>query len=347
MPNHPRYKKRLRIQGLPAVIKLDIGSAIPPSAVVIVMMGSTGSGKSSFIDSLAINQSLNIAKDCLEGVTQEVTPYLLGNAISGKGVPIVLVDTPGFSDSRLSEMRIVSMVQNWMRSVSLTEISTILYFDRITDLRMSGNRWKTMRIFKALIGRDVASRVMLVTTMWNLLWNDRQVANANRRLRNLERTYWKDFIQEGLVVEKFRYTPQSALCVINKCLNLPPAWLPFAFQKPIKSGKQPGYMKLLQDRLGECITTAQERLCTIDEEFKDKSVTNSWRVAKQLRRDEKALRRLLLQFYEELELVTEGDGHTNLLRVHTLPSSSGNTYVVVKTWFTPPIGSHIENTCEF
>ncbi|KAF9035119.1 hypothetical protein BJ165DRAFT_652011 [Panaeolus papilionaceus] len=334
MPNHPRYKKRLRIQGLPAVVKLGNDSAIPPSAVVIVMMGLTGSGKSSFIDSLAINQTLNIAKDCLDGVTQEVTPYLLGNAISGKGVPIVLVDTPGFSDSRLSEMRIVSMVQNWMLSISLTEISAVLYFDRITDLRMSGNRWKTMRIFKALIGWDVASRVMLVTTMWNLLWNDRQVANANRRLRILERTYWKDFIRKGLVVEKFRYTPQSALSIVNKCLNLRPAWLPFAFQKPMDSGKQPGYMKLLQDRLGERVAAAQERLYAIDEELKDKSVTHSWRIVKQLRRDEKALRRLLLQFYQELELVTESDGHTNILSIHSLSCNSGNKYVVVKAWFT-------------
>ncbi|KAF9040887.1 hypothetical protein BJ165DRAFT_1492896 [Panaeolus papilionaceus] len=78
-----------------------------------ILMGPTGSGKSSFIESLAPDQHLDISKDSLESVTQEVNCYQVVN-LGRKPVYsdrlFVLMDTPGFLDPRLSEGRIMRMV---------------------------------------------------------------------------------------------------------------------------------------------------------------------------------------------------------------------------------------------
>lgn len=65
---------------------------------------------------------MEISKDQLEGFTKAVTPYELVNAGYGhgggynNGEKICLLDTPGFSDSNLSELEIIEMVKEWLKS---------------------------------------------------------------------------------------------------------------------------------------------------------------------------------------------------------------------------------------
>ncbi|KAF9051300.1 hypothetical protein BJ165DRAFT_1447886 [Panaeolus papilionaceus] len=72
-----------------------------------------------FIEALAgKGQSLGISKDQLAGFTQHVTGYELVNTEmqhpSGKSYPVWLIDTPGFSDSKISELEIVREAKNWL-----------------------------------------------------------------------------------------------------------------------------------------------------------------------------------------------------------------------------------------
>lgn len=104
-------------------------------------MGDTGTGKSTvssinilkmalsdnptphkLIEALSggARSSLDISKDQLAGVTQEVNAYQLKNAgyVAGpddhEPWPVYLIDTPGFSDTKLSEMSIVQKIKKWM-----------------------------------------------------------------------------------------------------------------------------------------------------------------------------------------------------------------------------------------
>lgn len=64
------------------------------------------------------SQNLSISKDQLSGHTQEVCAYKLVN-VTRLSVPIYLIDTPGFSDSKISDIEITEMVSKWLEDNGL------------------------------------------------------------------------------------------------------------------------------------------------------------------------------------------------------------------------------------
>lgn len=59
------------------------------------------------------NHSLGLSKNQLEGVTQEITAFkIIG--LQRVWSDIYLIDVPGFADRKISEMRIVDMIRNWV-----------------------------------------------------------------------------------------------------------------------------------------------------------------------------------------------------------------------------------------
>ncbi|KAF9040936.1 hypothetical protein BJ165DRAFT_1493399 [Panaeolus papilionaceus] len=101
--------------------------------LLYILMGPTGSGKSSFIESLAPDQHLDISKDSLESVTQEVNCYQvvnLGLKPEYSDRLFVLMDTPGFLDPRLSEGRIMRMITESFNAIRCV----ITSFDNTADV---------------------------------------------------------------------------------------------------------------------------------------------------------------------------------------------------------------------
>lgn len=66
-----------------------------------------------------------------------------------------------------------------------------MYLDRITDNRMSGRKRTTLEMFKALTGDGIASRMTVVTTMWDNLWNEQQVLKGSERFQEMEDLHWQ------------------------------------------------------------------------------------------------------------------------------------------------------------
>ena len=62
-----------------------------------------------FIESLSPDRKLDISKDSLESVTQEVACYQVVN-LTQQAWNVILVDTPGFLDTKLSESQITKMI---------------------------------------------------------------------------------------------------------------------------------------------------------------------------------------------------------------------------------------------
>ncbi|KAF9057816.1 hypothetical protein BJ165DRAFT_1423653 [Panaeolus papilionaceus] len=187
-------------------------------------MGMTGVGKSTLIESLCETRSLGISKNQLESATQGITVYELVNVtvkdihtIEHDKAPIYLVDTPGFLDHKISEMTIIKSLQEWAKPQ--THITAIMYLDRITDNRMSGRKRTTLEMFKALTGDGIASRMTVVTTMWDNLWNEQQVLKGSERFQEMEDLHWQDLLSQGGQILKFTNTQESALTVIDECLT--------------------------------------------------------------------------------------------------------------------------------
>ncbi|KAF9040958.1 hypothetical protein BJ165DRAFT_1493560 [Panaeolus papilionaceus] len=107
--NTQEYRK-IKVNGPISIVPITPELMKGELVYLYILMGPTGSGKSSFIESLAPDQHLDISKDSLESMTQEVNCYQVVNLTNQRSGSIVLMDTPGFLDPRLSEGRIMRMV---------------------------------------------------------------------------------------------------------------------------------------------------------------------------------------------------------------------------------------------
>ncbi|KAF9046079.1 hypothetical protein BJ165DRAFT_1593596 [Panaeolus papilionaceus] len=223
---------------------LDEGPFI--KGYMILLVGPTGSGKSSvrtqlpnsqylklscnlfdgsqFIEALSGHQRFGIAKDQLESVTQEPQGYHLVNARWRTGDPIYLIDTPGLSDSKLSEVRVFSTIHSWMIKNRVAAVNNILYFDRITDIRMSGSRWRAIStLLQAVKKFDQESlgisnlAIVHITTMWDILSGRHHQQKAEARFTELRATIgdWHALPNTALYLAKYHNTQTSALDIIS------------------------------------------------------------------------------------------------------------------------------------
>ncbi|PPQ71195.1 hypothetical protein CVT24_010013 [Panaeolus cyanescens] len=219
--SEPSYT-RLRITGPISVQPVERVES-PETTFMIILMGPTGSGKSSFIERLG-NMNLGISKDQLEGYTDAVRAYRLVNVVYGHGSsPIVLIDTPGFLDRRLPETKTLKMVRQWIKQNNVDAIHRVIYFHRITDIRMAGTAGRVLKLFRALMGDFTGPNITMVTTMWDTLWNQDQMIRAESRSEELRDLHWKwkwqSFVDEGAVITKYENKHDSAMKTLNDALG--------------------------------------------------------------------------------------------------------------------------------
>jgi hypothetical protein len=110
------------------------------------------------------------------------------------------VDTPGFSDTNLSDTEILRRIAEWMKD-NYDEgllLSGIIYLHRITDIRMEGPSLKNLRMMKKLCGENSLANVVLATTMWEKVTEEA----GTRREEELKQKFWKDMIDCGSTVRR-------------------------------------------------------------------------------------------------------------------------------------------------
>ncbi|PPR04214.1 hypothetical protein CVT24_013296 [Panaeolus cyanescens] len=206
--------KQLQIGGEVSVRRLDSTESVwGPN---FLLFGPTGAGKSSFIEALANDREMGISKDQLESFTQTVTAYRPVN-IRVTGFNICLLDCPGFSDTSLSDLEIIEMVNKWMKEKGVSYLMGILYFCPVTDTRLPRTRRKTMEMLQALVNPNKAVKghegaVTIVTTMWDQVWCERVAERAEKNYTQLKDG---EMIEKGADITKFKKTQESALAIID------------------------------------------------------------------------------------------------------------------------------------
>ncbi|KAF9034627.1 hypothetical protein BJ165DRAFT_1534075 [Panaeolus papilionaceus] len=180
----------------------------------VLIMGSTGSGKSTFIEALGLKGSSKISSNGLDGYTQAVSTYKLNHITTPGGRQIYVIDSPGFADTKISELAIVSMLQRWIKNNGF--VNHIFYLMPITKVRLPGSQRKVLKTFRALTGITTARNITVITTMWDTIWGEHAAQRAEETFRQLQNNIWKDFINQGSQIARFQNTKESALSILDQ-----------------------------------------------------------------------------------------------------------------------------------
>ncbi len=98
----------------------------------------------------------------------------------------------------------------------------VLYLNRISDNRMSGNPVKSKVMFERLCGEKIfAKKVVFVTTMWPEGENsvDWQNCVAQEKELQTKREYWANMIAQGSTTLRFKNTQVSAWSIIDRLIQ--------------------------------------------------------------------------------------------------------------------------------
>ncbi|KAF8557899.1 kinase-like protein [Imleria badia] len=193
------------------VTSSDHHSSIDENDIVIALMGPVGSGKSSFVNTAAGKTVVGV--NDLRSQTRAVQSVRCLHPDGRRN--IVLVDTPGFDDTHLSDGQILRIMAHWLKETyrNNVKLAGLLYLHRISDMRFAGTPLRNLAVFKDLCGDGNLKNIVLVTTMWDEVEDQ---AVGSQREDELLSDFWKVMIRQGSRSCRFEGTRDSAWEIINR-----------------------------------------------------------------------------------------------------------------------------------
>jgi GTP-binding protein EngB required for normal cell division len=161
-----------------------------PTDLIIPIMGPTGVGKSTFINT-ASGENVALVGDELESCTSTIQPFIIPN----NNRRIILVDTPGFDDTYVDDTEILRRIAVWL-ALSYNQnmkVAGIIYLHEISQTRMLGTSRKNFLMFNKLTGEEAAKDIVLATTKWSHI----TVEVGQKREQQLRNTHWKTMVDQG------------------------------------------------------------------------------------------------------------------------------------------------------
>ncbi|KAG8220498.1 P-loop containing nucleoside triphosphate hydrolase protein [Butyriboletus roseoflavus] len=204
-------KTRIKYAPRTLLTSNDYHSAVDEDDIVIAVMGPTGTGKSSFVNKAAGREEAMIGYS-LTSETRMLQPVRCPHPDGRRNV--VLVDTPGFDDTHLSDTQILRILANWLKNTYQNNIKLagLLYLHRISDVRLAGTPLRNLGVFQNLCGTENLKNVVIVTTMWDEV-EDQSV--GSKREEELLSSFWKGMIDLGSRTCRFQGTRESAWEIID------------------------------------------------------------------------------------------------------------------------------------
>ncbi|KAG6834467.1 hypothetical protein H0H93_009467 [Arthromyces matolae] len=183
---------------------------IPSDSMPSRIMGETGVGKSTFINTL-LGESRATVGHSLESETSYLDHYQLRRP----GRRVFLVDTPGFDDTREGDREILRRIAVWLANSysDKVKIAGLIYLHDVTRPRISGTQRRNKDMFEKLCGPQAGSSIILATSKWS--GNIPDEVTHERFLRDV---HWKDMIRDGSKMRRFDGTQASAQGIVNEIL---------------------------------------------------------------------------------------------------------------------------------
>ncbi|KAH6905899.1 P-loop containing nucleoside triphosphate hydrolase protein [Coprinopsis sp. MPI-PUGE-AT-0042] len=195
--------------------------------LIIAIMGSTGVGKSTFLNNAARLYTKDPAcfsdpspvGHSLESCTRNVLHHI---AILPRNHPlfpgrrIVFVDTPGFGDTHQDDSDILRRIAAWLaNSYSRNAyLAGLIYLSDISQKRVFGSERLNLDVFRKVCGQEF-TRIAVATTHWDTV----QRLKGEEREGELRKAFWRELIEQGATVHRVEKTPEDVGSIIDAILQ--------------------------------------------------------------------------------------------------------------------------------
>ncbi|KAK2466545.1 hypothetical protein APHAL10511_001407 [Amanita phalloides] len=183
-------------------------------------MGSTGTGKSSFIRLLSGDTSVHVG-DSLESQTSDIQIVPFRDSETGRNV--IIVDTPGFDDSRagVTDTDILKAIASFLLEAydKDRKLNGLIYVQRISDPRFGGQSGRNLKMFRNLCGAKAYENVVILTTFWDQLPSEQE---GEKREEQLKTIFFKDLVEGGARFMRHDRTIESACDILRHISMLVP-----------------------------------------------------------------------------------------------------------------------------
>ncbi|KAI1490113.1 P-loop containing nucleoside triphosphate hydrolase protein [Biscogniauxia mediterranea] len=186
---------------------------------LIAVMGLTGTGKTSFINTLtgANLETSSGLRSCTKSIATA--------SLTLEGQKVILIDSPGFDDTELQDTDILKNIANYLQQLNdkSLKLTGLLYFHNISHVRMGQSAARNIRMFRALVGDGNMHNVVLVSTRWDLV-KDEKEATIKQRITELESDegFWGAMMKAGARHDILKDVDADGMRIISRLMEKEP-----------------------------------------------------------------------------------------------------------------------------
>jgi hypothetical protein len=143
------------------------------------------------------------------------TTEVQGYSYNEGNVRYMLVDTPGFDDTHISDGAIIRKIREWLRLFYQTgnTLSGIVYLHSITSHRLQGSAVRYIRLFQQLVGSNDFRNIVFATTFWNEIGPSIGLRREAEILQNP--LCWGQLVELGSKYARLALDRASAMSVLH------------------------------------------------------------------------------------------------------------------------------------
>ncbi|KAF6754437.1 hypothetical protein DFP72DRAFT_1068465 [Ephemerocybe angulata] len=189
---------------------------------IIAVIGSTGSGKSSFINTASGTLAMAIGNErsaCTRAV-ESAPPFEF------EGRAVTLIDTPGIDDTTLCDVDVMRMLVTFLESnYTGKKVTGIIYMHRISDIG-GGISLRCLRILRALLGdSEFTGVVILASRTEGLILDAEEVGKSRQHQLEPNSTPFERILDKGGQKAQHNGSMASAHRVLKYLIHKDPEML--------------------------------------------------------------------------------------------------------------------------
>ncbi|KAH0545426.1 hypothetical protein GP486_008447, partial [Trichoglossum hirsutum] len=163
---------------------------------IILVLGFIGAGKSSLVK-LLTGMDVYVETGLSSGTKKHgVFPTTID------GQRFVFIDTPGFDDLEVPNMKILEGVTEAIANLTrYVDVAGVLYVHDIQQCRLQSSIKLNLEMLRAFCGKSYYPNITFVTTKWDS-FSPSGIRSASKRQELWEKGEWEDIIKGGARVYK-------------------------------------------------------------------------------------------------------------------------------------------------